>query len=333
MITKYLLPLLALIGFAFGVLSVMQGNTPTPVSEPVAEPTDSPFKTFITGAGIVEARSRNLSVGTPLSGIVTKLVVAVGDQVTEGMPLFYLDDREAQADFKRSQAAVIKAKASLAEAEARLVDARTLRRLIESVTDKRAVSTEEVDRRRNAELIAKANVQSARAGILEAEAGLAAVKTTLDRLVVRAPIAGEVLQVNIRPGEFAQSGTISNNPLMVLGQLDVLHIRVDIDENDAWRYDKNGKAIAYLRGNRRFKADLNLAYVEPYVVPKKSLTGDSTERVDTRVLQALYRFERNQIPAYVGQQMDVYIEASESDAMATDSKVTNNPAIAEDRVK
>lgn len=333
MITKYLLPLLALIGFAFGVLSVMRGNTPTPVSEPVAEPTESPFKAFITGAGIVEASSRNLSVGTPLSGIVTKLVVAVGDQVTEGMPLFYLDDRETQADFKRNQAAVIKAKANLAEAEARLVDARTLRRLIESVTDKRAVSAEEVNRRRNAELIAKANVQSARAGILEAEAGLAAVKTTLDRLVVRAPITGVVLQVNIRPGEFAQSGAFSNNPLLVLGQLDALHIRVDIDENDAWRYDKNGKAIAYLRGNRRFKADLTLAYVEPYVVPKKSLTGDSTERVDTRVLQALYRFDRNQIPAYVGQQMDVYIEAADSDAMPADKRKTNNPAIAEELTK
>ena len=48
---------------------------------------------------------------------------------------------------------------------------------------------------------------------------------------------------------------------------------------------------------------------EPYVVPKKSLTGGSTERVDTRVLQALYSFDHGQLPAYVGQQVDVFIEA------------------------
>ena len=51
--------------------------------------------------------------------------------------------------------------------------------------------------------------------------------------------------------------------------------------------------------------------MEPYVVPKKSLTGDSNERVDTRVLQALYRFDRKQLPIYVGQQMDVFIEAQD----------------------
>jgi hypothetical protein len=44
------------------------------------------------------------------------------------------------------------------------------------------------------------------------------------------------------------------------------------------------------------------------VIPKKSLTGDSTERVDTRVLQALYSFDRKQLPFYIGQQMDVFIE-------------------------
>jgi hypothetical protein len=44
------------------------------------------------------------------------------------------------------------------------------------------------------------------------------------------------------------------------------------------------------------------------VVPKKSLTGDSTERVDTRVLQALYSFDPSRLKAYVGQQVDVFIE-------------------------
>jgi len=111
----------------------------------------------------------------------------------------------------------------------------------------------------------------------------------------------------VRAGEFAPAG-ITNQPLLMLGDLEQLHVRVDIDENDAWRFRKTGKAIAYMRGNRTFKTDLVLAYVEPFVIPKKSLTGDSTERVDTRVLQALYRFDRTAIPAYVGQQMDVFIE-------------------------
>jgi len=52
--------------------------------------------------------------------------------------------------------------------------------------------------------------------------------------------------------------------------------------------------------------------VEPYVTPKTSLTGSSSERVDTRVLQVIYRFDRRAIPAYVGQQVDVFIETPET---------------------
>ena len=50
---------------------------------------------------------------------------------------------------------------------------------------------------------------------------------------------------------------------------------------------------------------------EPYVIPKQSLTGSNTERVETRVLQVLYALpEKTAIPLYIGQQMDVYIEAA-----------------------
>jgi HlyD family secretion protein len=49
---------------------------------------------------------------------------------------------------------------------------------------------------------------------------------------------------------------------------------------------------------------------EPCVVPKKSLTGDSTERVDTRVLQVIFSFTQGDLPIFVGQQMDVFIDAT-----------------------
>jgi HlyD family secretion protein len=116
-----------------------------------------------------------------------------------------------------------------------------------------------------------------------------------------------VLQVNVRAGEFAPSGVL-NPPLILFGKLDRMHLRVDVDENDAWRFRKDVAAMAFVRGNRELKTDLMVERVEPYVVPKRSLTGDSTERVDTRVMQAVYSFPRGALPVYVGQQMDVFIE-------------------------
>ena len=46
------------------------------------------------------------------------------------------------------------------------------------------------------------------------------------------------------------------------------------------------------------------------MIPKKSLTGDNTERVDTRVLQVIYAIDAGDKRLFVGQQVDVFIDAS-----------------------
>lgn len=308
MLPKYTLPVIAAAGFLFAVYSVVSGGKPVPVAQSVAEPAQAPFKTYIAGAGIIEARSDNISIGTALPGVVDKVLVKAGDKVKAGDAVFRLDQREAAAELEVKRAGEAKARAGVAEAEAVLADAKTLLDLAEAVSDRRAISVEELDRRRNAVAIAKARTESARAQVASAQADVKAVQTNLDRLTVRAPINGEILQVNVRPGEYAAAGVLAK-PLVLLGDLERLHVRVDIDENDAWRFRANAPAVAALRGNRDFRANLSFVRVEPYVVPKKSLTGDSTERVDTRVLQVLYSFDRAQLTAYVGQQMDVFIEA------------------------
>jgi HlyD family secretion protein len=304
---KYLLPLLAIAGLFFAGYTVVSSNQPMPVAPAVAEPASSPFKEFIAGAGIIEAQSQNIAIGTPLARLVNRVAVKVGDKVKVGTPLFYLDDRDTHAELSQKEADLAKAIASVNEAKAALHDSQSLQSLANAITDKRAISKEELLKRDNVVAINQAKLDSTKAAVQQAQASVAAIRTTLDRLIVRSPIDGEVLQVNIRAGEFAQAGALTT-PLMLVGNLDQLHVRVDIDENDAWRFDKTKKALAYLRGNRDFKVELELAYLEPFVVPKKSLTGDSTERVDTRVLQALYRFDRKQLPLYIGQQMDVFIE-------------------------
>ncbi|MFN9277769.1 MAG: hypothetical protein ACK6D2_18775, partial [Planctomycetota bacterium] len=111
-------------------------------------------------------------------------------------------------------------------------------------------------------------------------------------------------------GEFV--GAPPNQPLVVVGNIEKLHVRVDIDEYDITRFDQAASATALPRGNLQQHYPLEFVRVEPFVVPKKSLTGSSFERVDTRVLQVVYAFEPKALPAYVGQQLDVFIEAEAS---------------------
>jgi hypothetical protein len=99
---------------------------------------------------------------------------------------------------------------------------------------------------------------------------------------------------------------------MIFGAGGQLHVRADIDENDAWRVRAGTPAIARLRGNSRISFPLEFVRFEPYVLPKKSLTGDVTERVDTRVLQVIYRFNDPKANVFDGQQVDVFIETNAS---------------------
>lgn len=346
MIRKYFLPLIALAGVVFAIYSVVAASKPIPVPAPIINPARAPFESYIAGAGIVEAESENVAIGTPYSGIVAMVHVKVGTPVTAGAPLFSLDDRDAQAELAVRRASLHSAEAKLAkfthmpraedlplaesmvrEAEVNLADLRSKLDFVKSVTDKRAVSAEELSRREYAAKIAETKVSEARAQLALLKAGawkadldiaraevataVAQVKvseTSIERMTVRAPITGKVLQLNVRKGEFAPSG-ILQKPLVILGSVDKLRIRVDMDENDAWRFHEQARAVAFVRGNRELKTSMDFAFLEPYVIPKRSLTGESTERVDTRVMQAVYSFDRQRLPVYVGQLMDVFIEA------------------------
>jgi HlyD family secretion protein len=345
MIRKYLLPVLAVAGLVFAIWMMKQAAKPVPPGKPVSDPPRSPFENKISGAGIVEASTRNISVGSHVPGIVAKVFVSVGKRVKAGDPLFALDDRKQQADLAVKEAALNEARARLAklkqapraeelppalarvkEAEAIVEDARHQLQIAEKLKDARAIAIDDVIKRRYAVEAAEARLTQAKAdlklleagswkpdidvataNVAAAEAEVEGARVEIGRLTVRAPVEGDILQVNVRPGEFAPSGGIAE-PLILLGNLDKLHVRVDIDENDAWRFQPEAPAVGSIRGNPRLKTDLAFEYVEAYVVPKRSLTGDSTERVDTRVMQVVYSFKRGMLPVYPGQLMDVYID-------------------------
>jgi len=322
-----IIPMLAVAGLLLAVTVAFTSQKKTVVPKPVDQPAKTPFASYIGGAGIIEASTTNISVGTSIAGVVKDIYVKVGDRVEKGTSLFKIDDRELTADLAVKEAALVKARASLAEAEAALADYRSQYALVQHATDNRAVSVDDVQKRKNAVALYEAKLESAKAAVKSAEADMAYTRSSIERLTVRASVTGEVLQVNVRPGEYAATGVL-DTPLMRIGNLDNLYVRVDIDENDAWRFKPGSRAVVFIRGNSSLKADLSFVRVEPYVTAKKSLTGSSSERVDTRVLQVIYSFPRKELPAYAGQQVDVSIEASavsSSVAAATDTARGGKP--------
>ena len=304
---KFILPLIALGGLGFGLYVVKTGAKPVPVSQPVAEPSQPPFGHYIAGSGIIEASTENIQISTPVPGMVTNIPVRVGQQVDAGDVLFQLDTRDLEAELKVRKAALDLALSKVPEAQASVDDTRRMYEMYQAVSDPRAITQEELSKRKFGLVAAEARLAQAAADVASVEAQVSQTKTEIRRRMITAPVTGQVLQLKVHLGEYAQVGPLAT-PLMVLGETREVNIRTDIDENDAWRFSNRARAIAYVRGNPKLSTPLTFVRVEPYVVPKKSLTGDSMERVDTRVLQVLFGFRRDQLQVYVGQQMDVYID-------------------------
>jgi HlyD family secretion protein len=294
MTRKLLLPLLALAGFAVAIVTVIHDNEAATFVGAPSPTAIAPFASYVEGTGITEASTGNIAIGTPVSGIVTAIEVTWDEKVAAGAALFTIDERGVEAQ-------LLPATARVKQAEADLAKTKNLLKVAGGLAIGSSISKVDLDNRRY-------DVAIKEAALAAAEAQVKQLKIELARHTVRAPIAGRVLQINTRVGEFAQSGAL-NPPLMLFGDDGRLYLRVNIDEDDAWRVRASAPAVAFVRGNPNLKTPLKFVRFEPYIIPKPLLTSSSTERTDMRVLQVIYSFEHAALPVYAGQEMDAFIKA------------------------
>jgi HlyD family secretion protein len=287
------------------VLQVIRAQE-NPIPPPPVAPPEKPFAKGVAATGILESADENVSIGTPMPGLVTKVAVKVWDKVKSGQELMQLDDRELQAQLIGQEATIAVNQANLDIAQAQLTKVQDMLDRLKSITDQRAITQDDLRNRTNDVIVSKAQAAQAKAQLDAAHSAVKQTKLLTERLTVRAPRDGSILQVNIRAGEYASS--TNRQAAITLGDVDVLQVRADVDEQNAMSVRSDQPAKAFLKGDSKTAYDLEFVRIDPFVIPKQSLTGASTERVDTRVLQVIYRLKvPDKKTLYVGQQVDVFI--------------------------
>jgi len=342
------MPVLALLLLAFAVGFVSRTRQPVvgAVSAPVIPPAVSPFAGTIAAAGVVEPHTENIEIGAAVPGVVEEVLVEVGDPVHPGTPLFRLDDRHLRAELEVRRAAAEAARQDLErlkslprpeeipikesqveEAQANIERQAFELERVRELFEKESATDDELERAEKTYAVAVAQLKGAQAArdllragsweydravaaaaLAQAQARVRQAETELERMVVAARVVGDVLQINVRPGEYVAAP--SPEPAVVVGDVRRLYVRADVDEYDIPRFQMNARAYACPKGSSHRKMPLRFVRVEPYVIPKRALTGEPMERVDTRVLQVMYEVELDDIELYVGQQLDVFIEAA-----------------------
>src|SRR5262245_21227832 len=115
MFTKIILPALAVAALGFAVYYVAQGSTTSPPAPPPVAPAAKPAGTQLAGSGIIEPKTKVISVSPPVPGIVVEVIdpARVGQEVKKGELLFRLDDKQARLDLEVREAQLAAAQAQL----------------------------------------------------------------------------------------------------------------------------------------------------------------------------------------------------------------------------
>ncbi len=336
----------ALVGLLIGALGVILGekrNSPNPIPYP---PPLCPFENCIAAVGCIQPLRDELWIGVPFAEVIQDVYVQEGDVIPKGGRLFSLCTTALEAKKNQAKAAFTTAlaeyslqlslpraetipplEAALEAANAEYEDSLKHYELYKNVDEPKAISLDELNQRMWAAIAAKfrkeharanlelvesgawvKDIEIARARVIEAKAWIDAVEIEIARAIIRAPCDGEVLQININEGEAVSGTTVLTQPHIRFGDTHRFRILVNIDEEQIWRVIKGAKARAFARGNSSIYVDLDFNRIQPLVVPKQAIANQPKELVDVRVLQVIYEFDRNDLPFYVGELVDVYLE-------------------------
>ncbi|WP_083528527.1 efflux RND transporter periplasmic adaptor subunit [Hyphomicrobium sp. CS1BSMeth3] len=246
---------------------------------PAPAVTDRPQSTWIAAApGRVEPRSGQVRVSALAPGRVLEVSAATGDRVLKGDVLIRLDDKEARARLAAAEVEVTvrqrerdaqpetagredvrKAEDALHAAERSATNARFA---LDGVlaADRRAPGnpqaliqarnqlTQAEDKlKQERTALAMAHAKSkvpapnrAEAALIAARAELTLAEEMVEKMRIRAPLTGSVLQVHAKAGELAMPAV--EQALVVMGDLTLMRVRAEVDEQDVAKI-KTGQQV------------------------------------------------------------------------------------------
>lgn len=189
--------------------------------------------------------TRQVNIGSELSGTVRNVTVDVNDKVKKGQVLVELDTAKLDAQVLRSRASLASAQARQAQSQATTKEARANLGRLEEVarlSGGKVPSAAELDTGRATLERAIADDLAAAAAVQDARAALSTDETNLSKASITSPIDGVVLTRTVDPGN-AVAASLQAVTLFTLAEdLSKLRLEVSVDEADVGTVKPGQKA-------------------------------------------------------------------------------------------
>jgi len=289
--------------------------------------------------GRVEPWSGEIRIGSAAMGRVGEVLVKINDTVFPGEAMIRIEDEEARnrhakaelqynlrkrarpaatgknAERRKHEDAVGDGESAVVEARTAVDRAAAAKRGGNGSNDNLAVARKKLAhareqlQQRRAELVKfEADTAAPAPSELEGQFSMARIdlrgaEAALDNLVVRAPTAGTVLQVNIRAGELASPS--APQPLVVLGDLSKLRVRAEIDERDYGDIKMGQRVVVRSAAFRGRDVAGTVSSIAPIIDASRIGARGQRNLTDVNVAEVVIDLAETG-PLAVGMKVDVY---------------------------
>ncbi len=223
-----------------GALAAQAGRSTEQFETVVVEQSD--IRATVAAVGTLKP-SNYVDVGAQVSGQITALPVAPGDQVQQGQLLVEIDPSVQQATVDAGRASLAAYRAQLAEQQAQLLLAR------QQLTRQRHLERQQASRQEDIQ-IAQANLASAHARVAHVQAQMEQTQATLKADEARlgytriyAPMSGTVIGVQAREGQ-TLNATYQTPNILRIADLSTMTVWTSVSEADIRRI-KPGMTVTF----------------------------------------------------------------------------------------
>jgi len=291
--------------------------------------------------GRVEPSSGEIKITAPIAGRIGEVLVKVNDKVFAGEALVRLEDEEIRARLPVAQEQIALRKrarndqrpsgraANRRQAEDAVADSEQAVVDVRSTLDRAAAA-------RRAENSSEAELEAARARLIRAQdrlkqqkadlrrletdfgaplptqnegqlnvarAELLAVQAAIEKMTIRAPIVGTVLQINAKVGELATPSAAQ--PLLLLGDISAMRVRAELDERDLGNIKIGQTVMVRAAAFREREFAGNVLSIAPLVQSSRITSRDQRNLTDVNVAEVMVDLAEPG-PLTVGMKVDVY---------------------------
>lgn len=229
----------------------------------------------ITANGKVQPETE-VKISPDVSGEIIELQIEEGDEVTKGQLLMVIKPDIYIQSYNRAQASLSSSQARQAQTEARLIESDMSFKRASSLFKQDAIPVSDYETAQASYKVAQSEVKAAQFAVKSSEASLAEAQEQLVKTKIYAPMDGTVSRLNVEKGErVVGTNMYAGTETMVIANLNLMEVKVDVNENDIVRVNLNDTALvevdAYL--GRKFKG------LVTEIANSANVVGGSTDQV------------------------------------------------------